>query len=61
MEYLKKKKIVVTVATVLLGTVATVQNLKKEKKKVAQQNGTINVQCKNIGCTLYVHSRFTSQ
>ena len=33
MEYLKKKKIVVTVATVLLGTVATVQNLKKEKKK----------------------------
>ena len=35
-----------------LGTVATVQNLKKKKDKVAQQNGTVNVQRKNIECTV---------
>ena len=40
-----------------LGTVATIQNLKKKKKgKVAQQNGTIDVQRKNNGCTvIYIY------
>ena len=42
-----------------LGTVANVKNLKKEKKKkrdkVAQQNGTIGIQCKNTGCTVQKH------
>ena len=37
----------------LLRTVATVQNLKKDK--VAQQNGTIDVQFKNTGCTVQKH------
>ena len=52
---LEKKKNVATIATVPLGTVATVQNLKKKKDKVAQQNGTIDVQRKNIGCTVQKH------
>ena len=46
----KKKKNVTTVATVPPDTVATVQNLKKKKDKVAQQNGTVNVQHKNTEC-----------
>ena len=48
-----------------LGTVATVQNLKKEKRKkeedkVAQQNGTVDVQCKNTVCIfvlLYIRKK----
>ena len=37
-----------------LDTVATVQNFKKKKKrdKVAQQNGTLDVQHKNPWCTV---------
>ena len=36
-----------------LGIVAIVQNLKKKKKdKVTQQNGTIDVPCKNTRCTV---------
>ena len=49
----KKKKTVAAIATVPLGIVATVQNLKKKKKdKVTQQNGTIDVPCKNTRCTV---------
>ena len=47
----KKKKYVAIVATVSLGSIATVQNLKK-KDKVAQQNGTVDVQCKNTEYTV---------
>ena len=39
-----------------LGTIATIQNLKKKKKdKVAQQNGIIDVQRKNTRCTVQKH------
>ena len=43
-----------------LGTVATVQNLKKEKRKkeedkVAQQNSIVDVQRKNTRCTVQKH------
>ena len=43
-----------------LGTVVTVKKKKKKKKekekdKVAQQNGTIDVQRKNTGCTMQKH------
>ena len=55
MEDRKKKEkkyiYVAIVATVSLGTIATVQNLKK-KDKVAQQNGTVDVQCKNTEYTV---------
>ena len=39
-----------------LGTVATVQNLKKKKEKLAQQNDTVDVPCKNIICTMQKYS-----
>ena len=56
----KTKKTITTIPTVPLGIVATVQNLKKEKKKkkkdkVAQQNGTVDIQCKNTGCIEQKH------
>ena len=43
-----------------LGTVATVQNLKKEKRKkeedkVAQQNSIVDVQRKNTRCMVQKH------
>ena len=39
-----------------LGTIATIQNLKKKKKdKVAQQNGIIDAQRKNTRCTVQKH------
>ena len=40
----EKKKKVAIVATVPLATVANVQNFKKKKYKVANQNGTIDKQ-----------------
>ena len=44
-----KKKKKTTVATMSLGIVATVQNLKKKKKdKVANQNGTVDEQWKTL-------------
>ena len=57
----KNKKNSTTVVTVPLGTVAIVQNFKKKKKKedkVAQQNGIVDVQRKNIGCKVQKHCTY---
>ena len=45
-QKIEKKKKKNSVATVPLGTVTTVQNFLK-KKKMANQNGAVDEQCKN--------------
>ena len=53
-EEKKKKKTVATIATVPLGTVATVQNLKKKKR----QSGSTKWHCR---CTVQKHYMYSAK